>query len=72
MNRRDKRAMNKKPEYIITWGNSPLSNAGYGICGSAHSKAEALRKIRKCDKTPGSAKRHRLFIAREINIGKKG
>jgi hypothetical protein len=64
--------MKTKPKYIITWGNSPLSDAGYGICGSADSKAEALRKIKHCDKTPGSAKRHRLFIAREIKVGKKG
>jgi hypothetical protein len=64
--RKVRKAVKRKPEFIITWGRTALSDAGYHICGSAKSKAEAMRKIRECDTEPGSAKGHRLYVVREI------
>lgn len=55
----------KKLFYIVTWGGTtPDENR---VCGRTPSHKKAVKMADACDKTPGSAKKHRIFSCHEVN-----
>lgn len=57
----------KKPFYVVTWGNDRLTPGNnYWICAQADTLRGAKRKVTICDQDPRSAKRHRIFIVKEV------